>query len=79
MSLCLSPSPYMTAAATMATAAHFLQFTGRRLVAMVITRCLAALVFLCLLQCWNKTLWVPKGDVVVHGPSDDIASTKSTW
>lgn len=43
-------SPYMTAAATMATATDFLQYTGRRLVAMVITRCLAALVFSCSLS-----------------------------
>lgn len=47
MSLCLAPSPYVTPAATMATETDFLQFTGRRFVAMAIARCLAALVFSC--------------------------------
>lgn len=30
------------------------------------------------LQCWNKTLWVSKGDIVVHSPSENSMSSKST-
>lgn len=32
-----------------------------------------------LLQCWNKTLWVCKGEIVAHSPSEDCMKCLSSY